>query len=107
MVITSIAHRLAHLWLGHLVTINHWGDMWFIESLVSYLTSKAVDKIRPDWNMSEHLQLKLMNTLLKVDANLKHTTTVRNLITPTGILENFNFITNYKVRLKQFIRKII
>lgn len=37
-----IAHELAHMWLGNLVTMRWWDDLWLNESFADYLAHGAV-----------------------------------------------------------------
>ena len=46
-----IAHELAHQWLGNLVTMKWWDDLWLNESFATLMGYKAVDAIYPQWRM--------------------------------------------------------
>ena len=43
-----IAHELAHMWFGDLVTMEWWDDLWLNESFANMMESYSVDKIRPE-----------------------------------------------------------
>jgi alanyl aminopeptidase len=43
------AHELAHQWTGDLVTMKYWDDLWLNESFASFLDSKIVENLRPEW----------------------------------------------------------
>jgi len=48
--ITSIeAHEMAHQWFGDLVTMKWWDDLWLNEAFATWMASKAVDAIHPEW----------------------------------------------------------
>ena len=43
------AHEVAHMWFGDYVTMAWWDDLWLNESFASWLGSKVVQDLRPDW----------------------------------------------------------
>jgi aminopeptidase N len=46
-----IAHELAHQWLGDLVTMAWWNDLWLNEGLASWMQAKAADHFNPEWKV--------------------------------------------------------
>src|SRR5688572_5035414 len=47
--IGTIAHELAHMWFGDLVTMRWWDDIWLNEGFASWLGSRTIERIRPQW----------------------------------------------------------
>jgi len=45
-----IAHEMAHLWFGDLVTMKWWDDLWLNEAFATWMSTKAVDKVHPEWD---------------------------------------------------------
>lgn len=48
---TVIAHELAHMWFGNLVTMQWWNDLWLNESFATMMEYNAVDALHPEWNI--------------------------------------------------------
>ena len=46
-----IAHELAHMWYGDLVTMAWWDDLWLNEAFATWMAYRVVDDWRPDWRM--------------------------------------------------------
>lgn len=44
-----IAHELAHMWFGDLVTMKWWNGIWLNEAFATFMEMKAVDAYRPNW----------------------------------------------------------
>ena len=47
-----IAHEIAHMWFGDLVTMAWWDDLWLNESFASWMENKATADLRPQWNQA-------------------------------------------------------
>src|SRR5580693_8053528 len=45
-----IAHELAHMWFGDLVTMGWWEGIWLNEAFASFMEVLCVDAFRPSWN---------------------------------------------------------
>jgi puromycin-sensitive aminopeptidase len=46
-----IAHELAHMWYGNLVTMAWWDDLWLNEAFATWMAYRVVDDWRPEWRM--------------------------------------------------------
>ena len=43
-----MAHELAHMWFGNLVTMQWWDDLWLNEGLASYVETLVVERYEPE-----------------------------------------------------------
>ncbi len=46
-----IAHELAHMWYGNLVTMAWWDDLWLNEAFATWMAYKVIDDWKPEWRM--------------------------------------------------------
>ena len=44
-----IAHELAHMWFGDLVTMGWWEGIWLNEAFATFMAALCVDAFRPSW----------------------------------------------------------
>ena len=43
------AHELGHIWFGDLVTTSWWDDIWLNEAFATWISSKIVNELHPEW----------------------------------------------------------
>ena len=49
LVADVIAHELAHMWFGDLVTMGWWNGIWLNEAFATFMEIAACDAFRPEW----------------------------------------------------------
>ena len=67
VVAAIIAHEMAHMWFGDLVTMAWWNDLWLNESFASWMGDKAVDHLHPEWEMWTQFLTADTNRALSLD----------------------------------------
>jgi cytosol alanyl aminopeptidase len=90
-----MAHELAHMWTGDLVTMQWWDDTWLNEAFATWLGNKAVDA----WDPTLHGDMTLLRGAqgaMGVDS-LVSARAIRQPIASTNDIENaFDAITYQK-----------
>ncbi|XP_067616952.1 glutamyl aminopeptidase isoform X2 [Eurosta solidaginis] len=95
-VATVVAHELAHMWFGNLVTMKWWNDLWLNEGFASYIEYKGVNKVHPEWDMLDQFVIEDLHGVLKLDATLAAHPIVQTVESPAQITEIFDSITYSK-----------
>uniref|UniRef100_A0A8C5D581 Aminopeptidase n=1 Tax=Gouania willdenowi TaxID=441366 RepID=A0A8C5D581_GOUWI len=104
-VTTVIAHELAHMWFGNLVTLQWWNDLWLNEGFASYVEYLGADYAEPTWNIKDQIILYDVQKVFAVDALASSHPLSRpedEVNEPAQISEMFNTISYSKSYLNTF-----
>ena len=62
-----VAHEIAHMWFGDLVTMRWWNGIWLNEAFATFMELVAVDAYRPDWERWSQF-LRTRSLAFEIDA---------------------------------------
>lgn len=90
-----IAHELAHMWFGNLVTMRWWDDLWLNEAFAEWMAHKATHAIEPSYLVWNDFQADKNRAL--IDDALATTHPIYTAVkTPSEAIEMFDVITYQK-----------
>ena len=49
-VVAVLAHEMAHMWFGDLVTMKWWDDIWLNEGFATWMAHKPIKAWKPEWH---------------------------------------------------------
>ena len=91
-----VAHEMAHMWFGDLVTMDWWDDLWLNESFASWMATKAVDSLYPEWDLWTQFISTDVNTGLSLDG-LENSHPIKQTVKdPSEINQLFDAISYQK-----------
>ena len=89
------AHEMAHQWFGDLVTMAWWDDIWLNEGFASWMASKAMQNLHPEWEA----ELDLVNgreAAMRLDSVTTTHPVVQHIATVEQMSQAFDSITYQK-----------
>ncbi len=90
-----IAHELAHMWYGNLVTMAWWEDLWLNEAFATWMAFTVVDDWKPEWRMWLDFEAHRASAFALDSLRNTHPIFVR-VEKPDEATENFDAITYEK-----------
>src|SRR5438093_9134800 len=90
-----IAHEIAHMWFGNLVTMKWWDDLWLNEAFATWVAYKSVDLWKPEWRLWDDF-LESKEGALAADALVNTHPIYSEVKSPAEATELFDVITYEK-----------
>jgi puromycin-sensitive aminopeptidase len=90
-----IAHELAHMWFGNLVTLAWWDDLWLNEAFATWIAYKAVDLWQAEWRLWDET-VESRQAALSADALVNTHAIYAPVNNPAEATELFDIITYEK-----------
>ncbi|XP_043517874.1 glutamyl aminopeptidase-like [Frieseomelitta varia] len=92
----TVAHELAHMWFGNLVTMKWWDDLWLNEGFATYMEHIAVDFLFPEWKLMDSFPLYTKYISMRHDVKLRTRSVVKRIEDLNEIEEMFDRISYQK-----------
>ncbi|HJQ38281.1 MAG TPA: M1 family metallopeptidase [Thermoanaerobaculia bacterium] len=86
--IKLVAHELAHMWFGDLVTMEWWDDLWLNESFADWLGDKVARELYPELASDLDELIRVQNAM-NIDARATTDPTRTRNIAPSQVFSNY------------------
>ena len=80
-----LSHEIAHQWLGDVVTMASWDDLWLNEGFATWMAPKALAAWKPQWHL-ELAEVTSAGNVMRLDA-LRSTRAVRAPVSTTAEID--------------------
>ena len=96
IVFETIAHEVAHQWFGNLVTMEWWSDLWLNEGFATWMASKVMDELHPQWQPWLQAVSGIREQALQLDAGSATHPVVMPVVSIDAVSQAFDEISYSK-----------
>jgi alanyl aminopeptidase len=82
-----LAHELAHMWFGDLVTMRWWNDLWLNESFADWMGDKITHEVYPEFR-TDVTELSSVHNVMTNDVRPSAQAIHREVAADANLLEN-------------------
>jgi alanyl aminopeptidase len=93
--LSTMVHETSHMWVGDLVTMAWWNDLWLNEGFATWVTPKILDRWHPEWRMRSSAATSA-NSVMSSDALVSARKVRQPIDAPGDIALAFDGITYSK-----------
>lgn len=90
-----VAHEMAHMWFGDLVTMKWWNGIWLNEAFATFMEIACCDEYRPDWLRWTTFSLE-RSAAFEVDSLASTRTVEFSVEAPADCIGMFDVLTYQK-----------
>ncbi|KAK3612375.1 hypothetical protein CHS0354_031968 [Potamilus streckersoni] len=91
-----VAHEVAHMWFGNIVTMDWWDDLWLNEGFASFVEYIGVNVHEQAWQMMDQFVVEDVQPVMITDAGVRSHPIVVPVSHPDQINEVFDAISYSK-----------
>lgn len=91
----TIAHEVAHMWFGDLVTMRWWNGTWLNEAFATFMAFLATDAWKPEWRVFDSFALD-RSEAFAVDALSSTRSIEYEVVAPGDVDDMFDVLTYEK-----------
>ncbi|XP_046588380.1 glutamyl aminopeptidase isoform X1 [Neodiprion lecontei] len=95
-VIFTTCYGVAHMWVGTLVSVDWWDDIWITEGIPTWAQYRTANELYPDWGFIELFLFYEVLNVMDDDASVDSDPMIQEITTPDEIANVYDSIRTSK-----------